>query len=547
MEVELRKLSKHFGQLKANDEISFTFKPGKIYAILGENGAGKSTLMKTLSGYQTPTLGDIVIDAKVAHLNTPNDAIGHGIGMLYQDPLDFAPLTALENFISGRAKGLFLGRDKALADFKRVCENLKFDLNPHALIAAMTVGERQQLEIVRLISLGVRFLILDEPTTGISAEQKADLFNTLKRLAHEEEMTVVLVSHKLEDVEELCDELIVLRKGRLVGYEVLPCPTTRMVELMFGKFIEKPQPEHFELGKPALEIERLPIHARLFSIPDINLTVNEGEVIGLAGLDGSGQVEFMREIAGLNRPTWADHVGSLGAMFGIWIVLILLLDDVATVIWLGVITTAILVLGPLSILLWQLFRRQQEAETVPLTKLNGQMIGWRGYRDLLSRGLAYLPSGRLEEGLVGGLTITEHTGLVRDRGKPFVNWLGAWRKTQEGIQQFNIKGRPLDGVETLSGGNQQRVASFLLPEKLKLLLLENPMRGLDVESAQHIWRLLLARRTEGTSIIFSSPDLDEIMTYSDRILVFSSGRVTLVDDLADMTTARLGELIGGKA
>ena len=546
MEVELHKLSKHFGQLKANDEISFTFKSGRIYAILGENGAGKSTLMKTLSGYQTPTSGEIVIAGQVAHLNTPNNAIAYGIGMLYQDPLDFAPLTALENFISGRAKGLFLGRDKALEDFKQVCANLKFDLNPHALIAAMTVGERQQLEIVRLISLGVRFLILDEPTTGISAEQKADLFATLKRLAHEEDMTVMLVSHKLEDVEELCDELIVLRKGRLVGYEVLPCPTTRMVELMFGKFIEKPQPEHFDLGETALEIERLPIHARLFSIPEVNLNIHEGEVIGLAGLDGSGQVEFMREIAGLNRATWADHLVSVGAMFGIWIVLLLLLQDVATVIALGMVTTAVLVLGPLSILLWQLYHRNKETATAPLTKLNGQMIGWRGYRDLLSRGLAYLPSGRLEEGLVGGLTITEHTGLVRGRGKPIVNWWGAWKESEAGIEQFNIKGRPFDGVETLSGGNQQRVASFLLPNKLQLLLLENPMRGLDVESAQHIWRLLLQRRTEGTSIIFSSPDLDEVITYSDRILVFSSGRVTLVDDLAEMTTARLGELIGGK-
>jgi simple sugar transport system ATP-binding protein len=563
MEVELNNLSKHFGALRANDNISFTFVSGRIYAVLGENGAGKSTLMKTLSGFQTPTHGQIIIDGKPVQLNTPNDAIANGIGMLYQDPLDFAPLSALENFISGRTGGLLLKRRDALAKFNQHATDLKFDLNPHALIETLTVGERQQLEIVRLVSLGVRFLILDEPTTGISAEQKDSLFTTLKRLANEEDMTVVLVTHKLEDVEALCDELVVLRTGQLVGNEHLPCSTARMVELMFGKRFEKIKPESVTVGEQILAINKLPIHARLFSIPEINLSVSQGEVIGLAGLDGSGQVEFMREVAGLDRATWADHVMAVVVFVGIWLLSGELLDESGTVMWLIRLTTAILVLSPMAILLWQRYNQRGDTTQTSSIRLNGAFVGWRGYRDLLGKGVAYLSSGRTEEGLVGGLTITDHVALTTKPARPpttdirhmassmaatiYVNWIQAWKQAKVHIERFNIIGRPFDPVQNLSGGNQQRVAVSLLPANLSLILLEYPTRGLDVESARLIWDTILKRREQGTSIIFSSPDLDEIIDYSDRILVFSSGRVTLVEDASQMTTARLGELIGGKS
>lgn len=547
MNVELRNISKHFGPLKANDRISFQFGEGRIYAILGENGAGKSTLMKILSGYQTATHGQILINGQAVHLSTPSVAIQHGIGMLYQDPLDFAPLTALENYISGRAGGLLLQRREMVADFQKHCRELGFDLNPHALVETMTVGERQQLEIVRLLSLGVRFLILDEPTTGISAEQKTQLFDTLKRLAHEDSMTVVLVSHKLADVEELCDEVLALRRGQLVGHEVLPCPTERMVEMMFGKRLDPPQREQVETGRSMLQVERLPIHARLFSIPEFNLEVHEGEVIGLAGLDGSGQVEFMHTVAGLERPTWSDHVFAVLALIALWIAFALLLDESPTVMWLGVFSALALIGVSLQAPMVGWVRRQLGQEPTARVQLDQTAIAKAGYRDLLARGVVFLPAGRLEEGLVKGLTVMDHVALTTRNGKPWVNWLGVWRQAKQMIETFNVKGRPLDPIQNLSGGNQQRVSVGLLPERLRLVLLENPTRGLDVESAQRIWSILLKRREQGTSIIFSSPDLDEIIDYSDRILVFSSGRVTLVEDAHDITTARLGELIGGKA
>lgn len=546
MNVELRGISKYFGPLKANDNISFTFEVGRIYAILGENGAGKSTLMKILSGYQTATTGQILIDDHPTHLDTPNQAIAHGIGMLYQDPLDFAPLTVLENYILGRPGGAMLNRGEAQAALVRHCSMLGFTLNPHALVESLTVGERQQLEIVRLISLGVRFLILDEPTTGISADQKSQLFRTLKLLVREQDMTVVLVSHKLEDVEELCDEVLVLRRGRLVGHEALPVATDTLVELMFGKRIEAIAPKTVQTGKPILQVRRLPVHARLFSIGGIDLEVREGEVIGLAGLDGSGQVEFMRAIAGLGRPTWADHVFGLVTLVFLWLTFNQILDESGAVLNLARATSIILIVLPIVYFVGQMLQKRLADTHTAEVQLMGDEVGWRGYRDLQGRGVSYLSSGRLEEGLVSGLTVMEHVALAKRSPWPWVNWLWAWRRAKEVIQTYNVKGQALDPVQNLSGGNQQRVAVGLVPDHVRVLFLENPTRGLDVESAQRIWSLLLARREQGACIIFSSPDLDEIIDYSDRILVFSSGRVTLVEDAHEITTARLGELIGGK-
>jgi ABC-type uncharacterized transport system ATPase subunit len=217
MLVELQHISKAFGRVRANQDISVTFEGGHIYAILGENGAGKSTLMKIMSGYQAADSGHVMVNGHILALNAPTDAIAHGIGMLYQDPLDFPPFTALDNFIAGRPGGVFPDRDTVRQLFLDLVDRFDFDLDPDTYIDLMTIGERQQLEILRLLSLNVRVLILDEPTTGISAEQKTALFNVLKSLARDEDMTIILVSHKLEDVIELCDLAYVLRRGKLVG------------------------------------------------------------------------------------------------------------------------------------------------------------------------------------------------------------------------------------------------------------------------------------------------------------------------------------------
>jgi simple sugar transport system ATP-binding protein len=486
LRVELDNITKVFGKVRANDGVSMDLEGGRIYAVLGENGAGKSTLMKILSGYQPADSGRILLDGYPASFQTPADALGYGIGMLHQDPLDVPPLTVLENFILGRPGGLVPGRRSAAAMLQQFAERLGFTLNPDAYIDSLTIGERQQLEIVRLLSLGAKVLILDEPTTGISADQKTTLFRSLRRLAVEEGLTVILVSHKLEDVEQLCDYVYVLRQGKVVGQATLPCSTDTLVKMMFGQELVQPSRQAMQTDNIVLRLQAMTIPGRRLVVRDISLEVRTAEVIGLAGLDGSGQGAFLRAIAGLQQP------GSGKILLG--------------------------------------------SEDVTHCK----------YHDLIQKGVAYAPAGRLEEGLVSGLTLTEHVALSVPSGF-WIDWKGALQQTQERITHFNIRGRPESQVQTLSGGNQQRVLLALLPANLKLLLLESPTRGLDVESASWVWTQLLERRKHGTAIVFTSPDLDEIRQYSDRIMVFFGGQVTMIDDPSHTSISQLGQLIGGKA
>jgi simple sugar transport system ATP-binding protein len=487
MQIELDHISKTFGSLHANAAISLRLTDGKIYAILGENGAGKSTLMKILSGYQPPTSGRILIDGQAVAFDTPADALRQGIGMLHQEPLDVPPLTVLDNFLLERPGGLVLNRKAARAELEGLAARFGFAVRPEVTIDRLTIGERQQLEIVRLLSLGARFLILDEPTTGISAEQKDQLFKTLRLLAERDGLTVALVSHKLEDVEALCDHVFVLRAGRVVGDAPMPLSTGEMVEMMFGKRIDpEPRPATEIRPQVVLQTQYLSVRDERLTVENVSLTVHAGQVVGLAGLDGSGQRAFLRACAGLERALNGElHIG-------------------------------------------------------------GAAVTHLSHHDLLEKGIAFASAGRLEEGLIKGLTITEHFALARES-----SWLLDQRRAslraEQQIAAYTVKGKPENRIEQLSGGNQQRVLLSLLPEDLRVLLLENPMRGLDVESARGIWAKLLARRSMGTAIMFTSPDLDEIMQYSDQIVIFFGGRVTVIDDPAALTAAALGQLIGGKA
>lgn len=543
MKVELEHISKSFGPLKANNDLSYTFEGGQIYAILGENGAGKSTLMKIIAGYQPPDEGGVIrIDDEIVTIHSPEDAQHFGVGMLYQDPLDFSTMTILENYMTAKAGiGFLPDRKRARAELTALAERFGFAVNPDDLIATRSIGERQQLEILRLLSLNTRFLILDEPTTGISAEQRQQLFSSLKQLAQEDGLIICIVTHKLEDVEALCDAGFVLRHGRMTGAFETPVETSHLVELMFG------QSEPFEprdaapLGETVLQVSDLTIRTELLHIEGINLDVRSGEVIGLAGLDGSGQNDFMRTCAGLNRLSWVDHATSIVTWLGLLILFDYILGYSNVVFQVTAVIVTLICLAPfVSTLVTSTIQGQSAIA------FGGRPTHWLSYRDLRRRGLSYLSAGRLEEGLVRGLSLLQHFGLVAASRYPLVNWRAARHRTETSIGIYDIRGQVSSPIQTLSGGNQQRVALALLPEQLKLIFLENPTRGLDVNSAKNIWQLMLNRRHDGTAIIFSSPDLDEIVQYSDRVMVFSSGRFKLVENAEDINTQNLGALIGGK-
>jgi general nucleoside transport system ATP-binding protein len=480
----MRGITKVYGSLRANDGIDLSIEEGTLHGLLGENGAGKSTLMKVLSGFIEADAGEVVLDGTPLDLRSPRDAIDAGVGMLHQDPLVFLPFTVLDNFLLGSPGPVRLDRKEGAAELARVSTELGFSFDPSRLAKSLTVGERQQLEITRLLWLGAKVLIFDEPTTGISASQRLQLFATLRRLS-EEGLIVVFVSHKLEEVEELCDSVTVLRQGKVVGAADMPIASEQLVEMMFGNIFVESHKTEAAIGGAAFELASCTISDGSTRIDDLDLVVNAGEVIGLAGLEGSGQRPFLQAAAGLLDPAS------------------------------GTIT------------------------------VNAENLTRSGYRDHLAAGVYYIPAGRLEEGLVHGLTIAEHVALTEQHGL-LVDWASAEAGAQEKIDGFFIKGTPESTAESLSGGNQQRLLLSMVPPDVALLLMEHPTRGLDVESADYIWQRLLERRRHGTAIVFASSDLDELLRYSDRIIVFFGGDVFKICDTADTDGETLGHLIGGR-
>ncbi len=485
MHVELRNISKSFGRIRANDGISVTAESGTIHGLLGENGAGKSTLMKILSGFLAPDRGQILLDGTPARISSPAQAIRHGVGMLHQDPLDFPTLSVLDNFLLGSPGGLLPDRGRTRDAFDALAAQFGFSLPPDAPCAGLTIGGRQQLEILRLLSLGVEVLILDEPTMAISAPQRVELFRALRTMA-EQGKVIFFVSHKLEEVQELCSTVTVLRRGRVAGTVSMPSETRPLVRLMFGQDLPRTHRARVPLGPPVLDLSHLTVSDGRLTLEDASLPVRAGEVVGLAGLEGSGQRVFLHACAGLLRP----------------------LD------------------GRVSIA--------------------GREMTGRSFRQFLDAGVAYLPAGRLDEGLIPGLTLTEHVVIAEHRPSPFIDWRAATRSATRRIREFRIHGTSDTRVQELSGGNQQRTLLALLPPQITVLLMEHPTRGLDLESGEYIWTRLLERRGRGTAIIFASSDLDELLLRSDRILVFSSGRIAPPLDAHQATVEQLGELIGGK-
>jgi simple sugar transport system ATP-binding protein len=486
MQLELKQISKHFGDIRANECIDLSVQPGSIHAVLGENGAGKSTLMKIISGYLRRSSGEIRVDGRKVELRSPAEAAGHGIGMLYQDPLDFLHLTVLENFMLGQVRGLGDKSTDFLRNLNDLAGHFGFKLEPHRLVAHLSVGERQQLEMLRLLSQGIRLLILDEPTTGISLVQKAALFGALQRLAQQGK-SVLLVSHKLEEVEGLCDTLTVLRKGKVAGRRRAPFDTRELLDLMFEDLPETPVRRPCEKGDVLLEMTGVSASGGRTGLHHCTARVFGGEIVALAGLEGSGQGVFLKIAAGLGAPA----AGSV--------------------------------------------------------RLVSKSMAGKDHLDFLAEGVGYLPSDRLDEALMPGLSVAEHV-VLRQQSAPFlIRWPDAVHAAREKISNYRIAGAPDTIVEELSGGNQQRLMLSFLPASAKLLLLENPTRGLDVDSAMWVWHHLLTYNSRGSGIIFSSSDLDEILSVAHRILVFFEGRIIADLDTVRIDRRHLGRAIAGKA
>ena len=483
--IQLIDIHKSYGDIRANDGISLLVRDGSIHAVLGENGAGKSTLMKIMAGFVSRASGRVLVDGVDVDVSSPSLALAAGIGMLYQEPMDFPQLTVLENVMIGRPGSFFLHRRQIRDEFTRLSQTLGFSFHPHARMGSLTLGERQQIELLRLISLGIKILILDEPTTGISDEQKRVLFSSLTSFAAQGKC-IILVSHKLDDVSALCDEVTVLCQGRVSGRAVRPFDMKSILRNMFMEEAPSLSKESRTLGSCFFSMDRMVASSDRLTLEPVSFNVHSGEVIGLAGLEGSGQELVLRTAAGL-VPVKE---------------------------------------GVISI------------DSVPVKKKN---FAW-----FRSQGFRFVPGSRIEEGLIPGLTVMQHMAL-NDHDKPFFyRKRQAFSQAVQAIARFMIKAVPTSFVESLSGGNQQRLLLSLLPSAPRLLLLDNPTRGLDVESSRAVWELLLSSCTSsGTAVIFSSSELEEILQIADRVLVFFSGKLVLDCATIDVDRSELGRAIAG--
>jgi simple sugar transport system ATP-binding protein len=498
--VELVGIGKTFPGVIANHDITMRVRTGTIHAIVGENGAGKSTLMKTLYGMHQPDDGTISVFGQEVHFKSPTDAIAAGVGMVHQHFMLADNLTVVENIILG-AEPVDHGVLK-LADAKRRLAELARSIGAHvnldALVATLGVGQRQRVEILKVLYRGAKVLILDEPTAVLVPQEVDELFVTLRQLVADGS-TIIFISHKLDEVLAISDEITVIRDGTTVA-TVAPkdVDRRRLAELMVGSELPDPSGRNTVVGsKPVLTVTDLDVpgdreDAKLF-VDGATFTVHDAEVFGIAGIEGNGQFELCEAILGLR----AISGGRI--------------------------------------------------------ELNGIDMTYLSVHERRDIGISYIPFDRHREGLLLEAPLWENTMLGRENSPgltngPFVSAAGARRDCAVVIQRFGVRTPGTDvPAFALSGGNQQKlVVGRELSSETHVLLAAHPTRGVDVGAQAAIWDELRGVRDKGVAVLLISADLDELIGLSDRIAVIFDGRITAVLDPATATPELLGSYMTGE-
>lgn len=495
------KLTKKFGSVIANKEVSIEINPGEIHCFLGENGAGKSTLSECLYGFYSPESGDIYFDGKKVKIKSPSDAIHLGIGMVHQHFILVRPLSVIENIIVGTdAAHMFLNLSEATRRLEILCTAYDLCLDLSAKIWQLSVAEQQWVEILKALFGGVKLLILDEPTAVLTPQESEKLFVILRKMK-QEGISILFITHKLNEVMEVSDRVTVLRKGEKIA-TVKTADVTRedLARMMVGREvvfrINKPL---VKIGEPVLEVKNLYAHndRRQEALHDLSLNVKSGEIVGIAGVTGNGQKELFESIVGI-RDTDSGKI---------------LLSD------------------------------------KDLTHLSVAEIASLG---LSSMGMASIPEDRLKEGVVPDFSISENLILGLHKYK-FFKFHGCYldskevdRFSEKCIKDFDIvTPSAKQPIRNLSGGNIQKV---VLARELSgdpiCLIADMPTRGLDVGAIEYVHNRLLKQCEKGTGILLFSDDLDEIMNLADRILVIFKG--SIVAELPPTATREeIGLLMAG--
>ena len=497
--IELRGIAKRFPGVVANDDVNLAILPGEVHAIVGENGAGKSTLMKILYGMQRPDEGEIRVGGSVTVFRSPKDAISAGIGMVHQHFMLAGNLTVLENVLLG-AEPSRLGRiDWSDGRWRLDAMARAHDtpLDPDRVVDTLSVGEKQRVEILKVLYRGARVLILDEPTGVLVPQEVEDLFATLRELTAQG-VTIVFISHKLHEVLAIADRITVMRRGRTVTtVEAADVTASQLAELMVGSELPSPSTRTTTVTDVAqLEVDGLGVRgdAGRRLIEDIALNVRRGEIVGVAGVEGNGQAELVEALLGLRK---AD-TGSIR-------------------------------LAGRDVTSWST-RRRREA------------------------GMGYVPEDRHERGLLLSAPLWENVMLGRQGAAPFARRgllrpKAAKARTREVIERFDVR-TPGEQVpaHALSGGNQQKlIMGREITGLPSLLIAAHPTRGVDVGAQAAIWEEIRRARDAGLAVLLVSADLDEIIGLSDRLHVIFRGKLVTELNPDEVTPEILGShMTGGR-
>jgi len=483
VKLELRGITKRFGSLVANDQIDLVIQSGEIRALLGENGAGKTTLMNVLYGLMQPDEGEILLDDKPVAIHSPRDAIRAKIGMVHQHFMLVPVFTVAENVTLGSEPvrkgplGLpsfgLLDRRKARREVLALSERFGLRVDPDVLVEELPVGVQQRVEIIKALLRDAQVLVLDEPTAVLPPHETEDLFRIMREL-REGGRSIIFISHKLKEVQAIADTITVIRRGKVVGERPPATSSTELASLMVGRSVQlRVSKEPAKPGDVVLDVQDLNVEGERGekSVRGVSFQVRAGEILGVAGVQGNGQTELCEALMGLRPATGSVH-------------------------------------------------------------LNGVDLSHASTRARLHAGIGYVPEDRSEDGLVADFSVADNLILDLYDQPPYASGIALNLDTiresaVRQVEEYDVRTTSVETpAGTLSGGNQQKVVvAREMGRDVKLLLVSQPTRGLDVGSIEFVHKRLVAQRDAGAAVLIVSSELDEIYALADRIAVMYEGRI----------------------
>jgi len=495
--IRMEGITKRFPGVLANDSVDFSVQEGKIHALVGENGAGKTTLMKVLYGIYSKDSGQIYFEDEPVEIEDPKAANELGIGMVHQHFMLVPPLSVVDNITLGSeiANRGILDREEGKKRIQELASDIGFEIDPEAKVEELSVGVRQRIEILKVLFREAEVLILDEPTAVLTPQEVESLYGILNNL-QEQGKTIIFITHKLNEVMDLADRVTVMRDGKGVGTkETQETSKNELANMMVGReVLLRVEKEKAERGEELIRAENLTVtnDKGVNIVEDISFSIREGEVFGIAGVQGNGQTELIEALTGI------DEFSS------------------------GTV----------------------EIQGSNLTEADGQ--------ELREEGVGHIPEDRLDRGMITEFTVTENFVLgyhtfERYSNRLFLKLKEMDRHAEEAVEEFDIKTPSVKTLgESLSGGNQQKlIVARELSQQPKLLVAAQPTRGIDVGAIEFVHERLMEERARGKGLLLVSSELDEIMSLSDRLAVIYEGEFTAVFDSDETTKEELGVYMTG--